>query len=285
MPRLLTATDFSTRSDRALRRACLLAKSWPAALELVHVIDPDRPLALVDAERHAAEILLTAMRQSLREVDGIDCEVRLVEGDPFEGIASAAVDSGAELVVIGPHRRQLLRDVFVGTTAERTVRTSRKPVLMCNAVPAQRYRQIVVAVDLSEVSAQAVRVVYALGLDRNTVVSVVHVFDALGADLQLRSPGASQSGADLIDEARKHALEDVVRFLERHGLPSLPVGVHLNRGNAGAVIHAAAAERGADLLVLGTRTRRGLAEQMLGSVAESVLRVATTDVLAVPPSH
>lgn len=285
MPRLLTATDFSTRSDRALRRACLLAKSWPAVLELVHVIDPDRPPVLVDAERRAAETVLAAMRRSLREIDGIDCEVRLVEGDPFEGIADAAAASAADLIVIGPHRRQLLRDVFVGTTAERTVRTSRKPVLMCNAVPAQRYRQIVVAVDLSDASAEAVRAVYALGLDRNAAVSAVHVFDALGADLRLRAPGVSQSGADLVDEARKQALQDVVQFLDQHSLPSLPVGVHANQGSAGAVIHAAAAEHGADLLVLGTRARRGLAEQMLGSVAESVLRVAGIDVLAVPPSH
>lgn len=284
MPRLLIATDFSTRSDRALRRACLLAKSLPATMALVHVIDADRPAALVDAERRAAEGLLVAMQGSLREVDGIDCETRLVEGEPFDGIASAAAESGADLVVIGPHRRQLLRDVFVGTTAERTVRTSRRPVLMCNAVPAERYRRIVVAVDLSETSADAVRAVCALGLDRDTAVSVLHIFDALGADLRLRAPGLSLPARDLVDEAREQAQQDVAQFLLQHRLPSVPIALDLNDGGAGDVIRAAAARQGADLLVLGTRGRRGIGEQMLGSVAESVLRNASVDVLVVPPA-
>ncbi|MEQ1437978.1 universal stress protein [Fontimonas sp. SYSU GA230001] len=283
MPRLLIATDFSTRSDRALRRACLLAKSLPAALALVHVIDPDRPAALVEAERRAAETLLAGMQRGLREVDGIDCDVRLVEGEPFEGIASAVSDSGADLVVIGPHRRQLLRDVFVGTTAERTVRTSRRPVLMCNAVPVEPYRRIAVAVDLSAVSAAALRSVYALGLDRGAAVSVLHVFDALAADLGLRSPGLPVAGAEMVEQARQQAQQDVVHFLQRHGLPSLPIELYRNDGAAGAVIQAAAERCGADLLVLGTRGQRQLAVQMLGSVAEAVMRVARIDVLAVPP--
>jgi nucleotide-binding universal stress UspA family protein len=46
----------------------------------------------------------------------------------------------------------------------------------------------------------------------------------------------------------------------------------------------AAKEEMADLVVLGTAGRSGLAKFFLGSVAESVLRAADRDVLAVPPS-
>jgi hypothetical protein len=35
-----------------------------------------------------------------------------------------AEETGVDLLVLGPHRRQLLRDVFVGTTAERVLRSS-----------------------------------------------------------------------------------------------------------------------------------------------------------------
>jgi nucleotide-binding universal stress UspA family protein len=37
MDRILVATDFSTRSDRALRRATLIARRTGAALTLLHV--------------------------------------------------------------------------------------------------------------------------------------------------------------------------------------------------------------------------------------------------------
>lgn len=46
---LLVATDFSTRSDRALRRAVLLAKQYTAGLVLVHVVDDERPRRFVNA--------------------------------------------------------------------------------------------------------------------------------------------------------------------------------------------------------------------------------------------
>ena len=41
MQRIMLATDFSERSDRALRRTVLLAKAHGAVLDLVHVVDDD----------------------------------------------------------------------------------------------------------------------------------------------------------------------------------------------------------------------------------------------------
>ncbi|HEU6442162.1 MAG TPA: universal stress protein, partial [Microvirga sp.] len=48
MRTILVATDFSTRSDRALRRATLLARHVSARLVLIHVVDDDRPVRLVE---------------------------------------------------------------------------------------------------------------------------------------------------------------------------------------------------------------------------------------------
>jgi universal stress protein E len=39
--RILAATDFSTRSQRAVRRAGVLARDKGAELTLVHVVDDD----------------------------------------------------------------------------------------------------------------------------------------------------------------------------------------------------------------------------------------------------
>jgi nucleotide-binding universal stress UspA family protein len=37
---------------------------------------------------------------------------------------------------MGAHRKRILRDVFIGTTIERVMRTGRHPVLMVNRPPA-----------------------------------------------------------------------------------------------------------------------------------------------------
>ena len=53
----------------------------------------------------------------------------------------------------------------------------------------------------------------------------------------------------------------------------------VRQGDARTVVLDAAAERGADLLALGTHGRSGSAHVLLGSVAESVVRAARCDVL------
>ena len=170
MNSILVATDFSERSDRALRRASLLAKSAGARLTLVHVVDDDQPGRLLKAERAAAASILNDLIQALKKIDGLRCDFRIVEGDPFEGILRAAGDLEPDIVVVGPHRRNSLKDVFIGTTAERAIRASQRPILMANGVPAAPFRNMLVAVDLSACSADALRALNDLGLEKNATV-------------------------------------------------------------------------------------------------------------------
>ncbi|HEY7766067.1 MAG TPA: universal stress protein, partial [Aestuariivirgaceae bacterium] len=147
--RILVATDFSPRSDRALRRGILLARQNATELQLTHVVDDDQPQRLIDVERREAAALLDELASTIRESDGIDCEGHVATGDAFQGIVRMAEETGVDLLVLGPHRRQVLRDVFIGTTAERVLRTSRMPVLLANGVPAGAYRKVLIASDLS----------------------------------------------------------------------------------------------------------------------------------------
>jgi nucleotide-binding universal stress UspA family protein len=50
MKRIMFATDFSERSDQALRRVVILARAHDAVLQIVHVVDDDRPRRIVDHE-------------------------------------------------------------------------------------------------------------------------------------------------------------------------------------------------------------------------------------------
>lgn len=280
MRSILVATDFSVRSDRAIRRASLVARDHGAALVLLHVVDDDQPASIVDAERAAAAALLEEQARTIREVDGLACEARIALGDPFERIAAASVD--VDLVVIGPHRRQVLRDIFVGTTAERAIRTSRRPILMANAVPAGPWRHVLLALDLSEGSADAARAVSALGLDARAAVSVVHVLDAPAAPAMARVAVPAGTLESWSEEEAGRARAALDAFLA--DLPVTPVSRIVERSvtSPADAITAVADSVAADLLVVGTRGRSGVAKLLLGSVCEAVLRAAHVDVLAVP---
>src|SRR5690606_2613472 len=113
--KILAATDFSTRSYRALRQAGLLARAG-MELHIVHVVDDDQPADLVDLESREAERIIREQIASVPELDGVDAHPQVIGGYPFEGILQAARDVEADLIVMGSHRRQILRDIFVGTT-------------------------------------------------------------------------------------------------------------------------------------------------------------------------
>src|SRR4029079_11526643 len=115
----LAATDFSTRSNRALRQAGLLAQPGRDRLLVVHVVDDDQPEELIRAEKREAELVLAEQMDSMPELRGVECRPMVVTGNPFDGILRVAADSRADLIVMGRHRKQLLLDIFVGTTIER----------------------------------------------------------------------------------------------------------------------------------------------------------------------
>ncbi|WP_281058530.1 universal stress protein [Mesorhizobium sp. M1A.F.Ca.IN.022.07.1.1] len=72
--KILAATDFSTRSQRALRRAGLLARNVAAELTLVHVVDDDQPSAIVRLETREARRYLAEQMTSIAELKGLQSD-------------------------------------------------------------------------------------------------------------------------------------------------------------------------------------------------------------------
>ena len=130
----------------------LLAKAHGAVLDLVHVVGDDRPRRIVDHEAVDARTLLRELAQSLRSADGITCETEVVLSDPFAGIVKAVAEKKPDLLVIGPHRRQILRDAS-WTTAERTSSVN-CPVLCTTSVSAWRHILLTPIFPTSKIASQ-----------------------------------------------------------------------------------------------------------------------------------
>ncbi|MAT93937.1 MAG: universal stress protein UspA [Halioglobus sp.] len=139
-----------------------------------------------------------------------------------------------------------------------------------------QYRKIIAAVDLSEDSAQVVRRAQAIA-DNNggCDLHVIHVIEPLsfayGGDIPMDFSGIQ-------DEIHQQATAQLTRFGENHAVP--PDHQHIVLGKPEVEIHAMAEEIGADLIVVGSHGRYGLA-LLMGSTANGVLHGASCDVLAV----
>jgi len=284
MDKILVATDFSERSDRALARAVLIAARTNARLHLIHSVDDDQRQRIIDSETALARQMLLEEVRRLKDAGGPDCTIEVVLGDPFEGICNAADALDPDLVILGAHRRRVLRDVFVGTTAQRTIRRARWPVLMVNAAPERDYTSLLVATDLSETSHRAVVHLADLGLGKPHDITLLHIFDAPAQHLSMRDaiPGArmGQYLYELRIEAEQKLAEfaatlpsDEYKKIARHHETAASLGILEN-----------ARQISADLIVVATKGRVGLSKTFLGSVAEEVLRRADRDVLAIPPA-
>lgn len=135
--KILHPTDFSDRSRPAFELACSLARDYGANLVVLHVAD--LPLlmpmngVLVPTPVDVAE----ADREQLERIHADDPRVKLTrrlgEGNPADGILSAAADLPADLIVMGSHGRSGLTRVLVGSVAEEVMRKAPCPVLTVKA--------------------------------------------------------------------------------------------------------------------------------------------------------
>lgn len=281
--RIMLATDFSERSDRALRRAVILARRHGAKLLIVHVVDDDRPRRIVDHEVGDAHQLLAELAQSLTDMDGVACATSVLLDDPFAGIVKAAEKEAPDLLVIGPHRRQILRDAFVGTTAERTIRAVRCPVLMANGPPVGPWRKVLMTTDLSDPAGNALARFVATGVAGDAARAILYVFDAPALRLALSDSIGREGQRDYLEALSREARQDLAQFVERAGGGNAERIVRHEETTVAGEILRTAKETGADLIVVSTQGKGAVARMVLGSVALQVLTGAECDILVMPP--
>jgi nucleotide-binding universal stress UspA family protein len=130
---ILHPTDFSKEADNAFHVACDLARQHKAALTVLYVMPA--PIAWGDSIplpmcRDAEERLMKEyMVPKCTAEPDIPIVHQIEEGIVDEMIVTVAEDLGCDLIVMGTHGRTGLRRMFLGSVAERVLRTAPCPVL------------------------------------------------------------------------------------------------------------------------------------------------------------
>lgn len=141
--KILVAVDGSDTSKLALAEAVRLAKAFQSTVRAVYIVDSPAmlfdvgyydPTELRKSFIEAGTALLADTAATLTS-EGLENETTLVETTGVgEDVASAlqreAVESGAEIVVIGTHGRRGLAHAMLGSVAEKFIRQATTPVLL-----------------------------------------------------------------------------------------------------------------------------------------------------------
>lgn len=144
------------------------------------------------------------------------------------------------------------------------------------------YRRVLIAVDGSDDAEQVLQAAVALQHRQNESFHVVTVIPPILDGVSGMSGASFASSWPLQDMQATLGREitDAVRErMARFGIP--PERLTVRHGRPAAEVRACAEDLEADLIVIGSHGRGGLAGVMLGSTANAVLHGAKCDVMTV----
>jgi len=151
--KILYATDLSPNSVYALRHAINTAIKHHADIIILHVfedvgsagrtilnlnIDEKRHQKIFDEYKIQAQNLVNNRLGALRDQELKEqpefadkaISLEICEGFPAEVILSKAEEFNCDAIVMGTHGKGLIRHAFLGSTAKRVLRRTRKPVFI-----------------------------------------------------------------------------------------------------------------------------------------------------------
>jgi len=275
---ILFATDFRSPTDNALEAAAQLATALNAKVSVLHVLEPMSTGAAVHFFHHQiSEQLMQGTVQTLTE-KGVQLEgSHLKPGAVADTILHAAEE--ADLTILGAGQRNERGEFVLGPHVESIVSHTSRPALVVRpGEPHLKFQRILCAVDHSESSAHALQ--YAIRLAQLfhgelTVLSVVPELSWLMSAVD--SGGLVDVKTDHVNQWRSSFDE----FLSQVDFGEVSWQKELASGVTHDVILATAAERQADLLVMGTTGRSRVARILLGSTTRRILRRLPCSLLTV----
>ena len=277
--KILVAYDGSSSARNALTVAARMAresKSWIKVLAVAPPYEGDLELIGV---RNIKETILGPGQKLLTEAQAIadheDVHIlkNLEQGEPYDRIVHVAEDENCDLIVMGRRGVTHVEREFIGSVTARVIGHTNRDVLVVPENAALEIDNILVAVDGSKYSKNAVDHAINLAAENKAELTALHVVYTNDEYFTI----AHEAINTLVDEA-KHMLADIVN---NAGTQDVTVNTRVREGEPHEAILAEAAERKANPIVMGSHGRKGMARLLMGSVTERVIGFARCPVLIV----
>ncbi len=272
--------DPEAPSSALLTLAKGLAQPTRAALTLVSVVEPMPPYiketlnlsANIDQKTHAA---VTRRLERLCHAHRFTGRLWVETGTPIRVARKLAQRLKGDLIIVGHRGKKFFSRLALGSVSESVVRTIRRPVLVVKKHP-RRFRRIMVPIDGSRLSLTALHVAtqWAALMQADIVpVSIVEPFH-----VPYPVDDAPSFHATLMEAHTKAMRQWLAPFDRKRLRPS-----RVELGYPKRDLVRIAKEMKADLIIIGSHGRAGLASTIIGSVARALLHHAPCSILVIPP--
>ena len=171
LARILIGVDLTTPSIEA---AAWAAKRFAPDADVVfaHCLSPLLAERRMDDERAHAESRLRELEQ---RVGSERSSHRVLSGDPARCLAGLAAELDVDLIAVGAHEEHPDREPTLGTTAQRLIRCSSVPVLLCCETPFGAPRSVLLPLDSQDVSTTVADWTSALAQRFGARLALLHV--------------------------------------------------------------------------------------------------------------
>lgn len=274
MKKILVPTDFSEDADNALEMALQLNKIVKGKITLMHVLELPGVSVNYGADVTAATAEVVYRREL---IDGISDKlhkqqqkiidagqkgaIRMEFGSPYKSIGKEVEEEGADWVIMGSRGASGIKEVFIGSNAERVIRYSESPVITIKGhVDVAGIKSMVFATDLSP--------------EQDGVVAKAKEFQSmLNLNMHILRVKTPHNFVTVQD-----AKADIEEFAQRNGLKNYTANVHEAEFADQGIVEFGE-QINAGIIVMGTHGRKGFAHAVGGSRAEDVANHATVPVL------
>ena len=284
---ILAATDLSSPARQAAERAARLARAAGAQLRLAHALSAGLAAQLQQLLGMGNALETTLIEQTRQELQNLATELAaerqvsveqtLLHGNVVDEIHREAQAMQADLVVLGARGRGFLRRMTLGSTAERLLRKSARPMLVVKQRAHGPYRRVLVAVDFSPWSAPLVDLARRVAPRAHLVLLSAYEVPFEG---KLRFASVSEAVIKSYrEQARQTAERQLHAMAARTGLAPADWTPCLPHADPSLAIVEHEQERACDLIVVGKHGQNVAEELLLGSVTSHVLAESVGDVL------
>jgi nucleotide-binding universal stress UspA family protein len=280
MNRILVPTDFSPNSQPAVHVAATLAQTTGAEIVLLHVdvsmayVSPLTEYSLttefsVEAYAIDAAEQMAAIKQELMlapDYINLNITTRVESGDLYQVIQRVAEEDEADLIVMGTRGAHGAEEFFFGSNTEKVIRSAKCPVL---TVPTAVELPIVwhtVALPTTLLPDQFGVFGFLSTLQRHLPFKVKLLY--------LNNPAQISPDVDL-DAYVQNMMQSI-------GLKNVTVYTSTSTNNEEAAILEFAEKEQANVIVMGTHQRKGVAHFIFGSITEDTANHAKIPVLSLP---
>jgi nucleotide-binding universal stress UspA family protein len=281
---LLAATDLSAPASHAVERAALIAKESGASLCLLHVANfgplerlrnfmQDTSALLEQRVLDVVHDRLVAQAEALIKRYDISVNARAVSGS----LLTVLSDAPADMVVCGARGENFMRHVLLGSTAERMLRRTQRPILVVKQAAHEPYKTVLIPVDFSSSSLRAIK--HAQILAPQAEIILLHAYE-VPFEGQLRYASVDDSTInEYLLAAKREAVASMDALCREAGLALGDARYVVMHGDPSASVVEQEQVQSSDLIVMGKHGENLFEELLLGSVTKHVLNECQCDVL------